>query len=84
MHFDFEKKEIQFDDNVKECINTDIEIDVKKRCNAGKSTRFFDKIAWLKLNNIRKNEIAQQIINDSSPTKLYWIQLFLSCIIVAL
>ena len=40
--------------------------------------------ALLKLDDSKKSEIAQQIINDSYSTKLYWIQLFLACVIAAL
>ncbi|HPC34740.1 MAG TPA: hypothetical protein PLP73_03670, partial [Candidatus Absconditabacterales bacterium] len=81
---DLEKKEIEIKDNVQECDGVEIGADSNKKCNVGKSTRFFDKIALLKLADSKKSEIAQQIINDSYSTKLYWIQLFLACIIAAL
>ena len=81
---DLEKKEIEIKDNVQECDGVEVGADSNKKCNVGKSTRFFDKIALLKLADSKKSEIAQQIINDSYSTKLYWIQLFLACVIAAL
>ncbi len=84
IHFYDHKKCDVFETEEKICGKDNLDFDWKKKCNIWKSTKFFDKIAWIKLDNIKKNEIAQQIVDDSFPTRLYWIQLFLSCVIVAL
>ena len=49
-----------------------------------KTINFFEKIAFLKLWNTRKSEIASDIVDDSHSDKLYWIQFTLSSLIVAL
>ena len=61
---DLEEKEIEIKDNVQECDGVEVGADSNKKCNVGKSTRFFDKIALLKLADSKKSEIAQQIINE--------------------
>ncbi len=45
---------------------------------------FFKKISILKLLDSRKSEIAEKIVDDSNPDKLYWIQFILSCMIATL
>lgn len=45
---------------------------------------FFQKIAVILLDNERKNEVAQEIIEDSNFGKLYRLQLLLSVIICSL
>lgn len=56
--------------------------EIDSSCSENK--KLFDKIAFLKLTNTSKNNIAEEIVKHSYPTKLYWIQLTLSCIIAAL
>lgn len=50
--------------------------------------KFFSKIKdrffFLLLSDESKDEIAQQIIQDNSFGKLYWLQLILSCVIATL
>lgn len=64
--------------------NEENELDNEVIEKPSKTQDFFDKIAVLKLDNIRKKDIAQQNVGDSYPDKLYWIQFTLSCMIATL
>lgn len=62
-----------------------------KKCQKEKKTReqkepktFFQKIAFILLDNERKTEVAWEIIEDSNFNKLYRVQLILSGIICSL
>ena len=46
--------------------------------------RFFDRIAFLMLDNTRKEAVAEKVANESYVDKLYRIQLVLSCAIATL
>lgn len=46
--------------------------------------RFFDRIAFLKLDNTAKEVVAEKVANESYVDKLYRIQLILSCAIATL
>lgn len=52
--------------------------------NNKKSSSFFSKIAFFKLLDSKKSKIAEEILDDSYPKKIYWIQLSLSCMISAI
>lgn len=49
---------------------------------------FFDKLKeyffMFSLSDQTKDDIAQQVIQDSNFSKLYWVQLILSCVIATL
>ena len=46
--------------------------------------RFFDRIAFLKLDNTAKEVVAEKVAKESYVDKLYRIQLVLSCAIATL
>lgn len=75
-NFVVEEKEISHD--VAQLEMTDEVSEVENK------NRFFDKIAILRLLDSRKSEIAEKIVEDSNPDKLYWIQFTLSCMIATL
>jgi hypothetical protein len=45
---------------------------------------FFQKIAFILLDNKRKTEVAEEIIEDGNMGKIYWLQIILSGIICTL
>jgi hypothetical protein len=49
-----------------------------------KKKSFFKKIAFILLNNERKNEVAEEIIQDGNFGKVYRLQIILSAIICSL
>ena len=71
-----EKKEIS--SNVEQFEMTEDVSEVENKNN------FFEKISILKLLDSRKSDIAEKIVDDSNPDKLYWIQFILSCMIATL
>jgi len=49
-----------------------------------KIVSYFDKIEFLSLDDKEKEEVAIKLKKDSTPDKLYWIEIFLSSTIAAL
>ena len=49
-----------------------------------KSVSFFDKIAFLRLSDTKKSEVADKVLDDLFVGKLYFIELMLSAVIAAL
>ena len=45
---------------------------------------FFERIAFLRMSDEKKTEVAQEILEDTYGSKLYWLELILSCIIATL
>lgn len=83
-----EKREIKKE--VKEIIkeqekNNQTENTIKKELTREeKIIEFFDKIEFLAMDDIQKEEVAKKVKNDSSGDKLYWIEVFLSSMIASL
>lgn len=46
--------------------------------------RFFDKIAFLRMTDQRKADIAEEILEDTYSTRLYWLELILSSVVATL
>jgi hypothetical protein len=49
-----------------------------------KIVSYFDKIEFLSLDDKEKEEVVIKLKKDSTPDKLYWIEIFLSSTIAAL
>ncbi len=76
-----EVKEILKEKSKNSNVNSYIKTEISKE---EKIVSYFDKIEFLSLDDKEKEEVAIKIKKDSTPDKLYWIEIFLSSTIAAL
>lgn len=62
----------------------EIQIPEQEQQNIKPKKTFFQRIAFILLDNERKTEVAQEIIEDGKLGKVYWLQIILSGIICTL